>query len=46
MLSFKEKLSNTLIDRLCPIGEKAMDLIENQEEFLLEIADKGAKEAN
>lgn len=27
MFSFKEKLSNCLIDRICPIGDMAMDLI-------------------
>ena len=26
MFAFKEKLSNTIIDKICPIGEKAMSL--------------------
>ena len=46
MFSFKEKLSNLIIDKLCPIGEKAMDLCENSEDLLLEIVDKGAQDAN
>ena len=31
MFAFKEKLSNKLIDRICPIGDKALDLCENHE---------------
>lgn len=46
MFSFKEKLSNLLIDRLCPIGEKALDLCQNNEDMLLDVVDQGAKEAN
>ena len=29
MFAFKEKLSNKLIDKVCPIGERAMDLCAN-----------------
>ena len=46
MFQFKEKLSNKLIDKLCPIGERAMELCENQEDYLLEMVDQGAKKAN
>ena len=46
MFSFKEKLSNKLIDKICPIGDKTLDLCRNQEGMLLEIVDMGAKEAN
>ena len=46
MFSFKEKLSNKLIDRICPIGDKARDLCVKNEDLLLEIVDNGAKEAN
>ena len=46
MFSFKEKVSNKLIDRVCPIGEKALNLCEKEEGLLLEIVDKGAEKAN
>lgn len=46
MFAFKEKLSTKLIDKVCPIGEKALDLCKNQEDMLLDIIDRGAKEAN
>jgi len=46
MFRFKEKLSNKLVDKICPIGEKAMDLCIKNEDMLLEIVDRGAKEAN
>lgn len=46
MFSFKEKLSNKLIDKICPIGDKTLDFCRNQEDMLLEIVDMGAKEAN
>ena len=46
MFSFKEKVSNKLIDKICPIGEKALNLCENEEERLLEIIDQGAQKAN
>ena len=46
MFAFKEKLSNKLIDRVCPIGEKAMDLCQKDEGRLLEIIDDGARKAN
>ena len=29
MASFKTKLSNKIIDKICPIGEKAMSLCAN-----------------
>jgi tryptophanyl-tRNA synthetase len=46
MFSFKEKLSNALIDKVCPIGEKALDLCANHEDMLLDVVDAGAKKAN
>jgi len=35
MFAFKEKLSNKLIDRVCPIGERAIELCEKEEDRLL-----------
>jgi hypothetical protein len=46
MFAFKEKLSNKLIDKICPIGEKALELCSTQEDFLLETLDDGAKKAD
>ena len=46
MFSFKEKVSNKLIDKVCPIGEKALNLCEKEEDRLLEIIDSGAQKAN
>ena len=31
--------------RICPIGERALDLCAKQEDYLLEVLDKGAKQA-
>ena len=45
MFAFKEKISDQLIDKLCPIGEKAMKLCSDEEDRLLEIIDQGAKKA-
>jgi hypothetical protein len=45
MFAFKEKLSNKLIDKICPMGEKALEMCENREDFLLETLDDGAKKA-
>ena len=46
MFQFKEKLSNKLIDKICPIGDKARNLCVNDEDMLLQIIDDGAKKAN
>lgn len=46
MFAFKEKLSNKLVDKICPIGDRALELCEKQEEMLLDIVDDGAKQAN
>lgn len=46
MFSFKEKLSNKLIDKICPIGDKALELCSEHEDMLLDIVDQGAKKAN
>ena len=46
MFSFKEKVSNKLIDRVCPIGEQALNLCEKEEDRLLEVIDSGANKAN
>ena len=46
MFSFKEKLSNKLIDKVCPIGERALELCSTDEDKLLEIVDAGAVKAN
>ena len=45
MFAFKEKLSDKLIDTICPIGERALDLCENKEDLLLEIVQDGSKKA-
>jgi len=39
MFTFKEKLSNKVIDKICPIGERAMKLCEDQEDYLLDMID-------
>ena len=39
MFAFKEKVSNALIDKICPIGEKALALCAQDEDFLLETLD-------
>ena len=46
MFAFKEKLSNTIIDKICPIGDRALELCEKEEDMLLDIVDQGAREAN
>jgi len=46
MFSFKEKLSNKLIDKICPIGERALKMCATEEDRLLEILDIGARKAN
>jgi len=46
MFAFKEKLSNKIIDRICPIGDRALEFSTKKEDMLLEIIDNGAKEAN
>ena len=46
MFSFKEKLSNKLIDKICPIGDRTLELCQQHEGMLLEICDMGAKKAN
>lgn len=45
MASFKTKLANKIIDKICPIGEQAMKLCAHEEDRLLEVLDQGAKEA-
>jgi len=39
MFSFKEKVSNKLIDKICPIGDKAKELCIKHEDMLLDIVD-------
>jgi len=39
MFTFKEKLSNKLIDKICPIGERALTLCEKEEDYLIEVLD-------
>lgn len=46
MFAFKEKLSNKLIDKVCPIGERALELCEKDEDLLLQIVDDGARKAS
>ena len=46
MFAFKEKLSNQIIDKVCPIGERAMNLCVKEEDRLLEILDEGASKAS
>ena len=45
MFAFKEKLSNKLIDTICPIGERALKLCETEEDYLLQVLDDGASKA-
>lgn len=45
MYSFKMKLADALIDKICPIGEKYNALLK-EEGYILETLEKGAKEAN
>jgi hypothetical protein len=45
MFTFKEKLSNKLIDKVCPMGEQALEMCTNREDFLLETLDNGAVKA-
>jgi len=45
MASFKTKLANKIIDRVCPIGDKAMTMCANHEDQLLDLLDQGAREA-
>ncbi len=45
MFAFKEKISDKLIDKICPIGEKALTMCEKEEDRLLEILDQGSKTA-
>ena len=45
MFQFKEKISDKLIDKICPIGEKALTMCEKEEDRLLEILDQGSKTA-
>lgn len=45
MLAMKMKVSEALADTIVPIGEKYQHLLE-QEDYLLEIIEKGAKAAN
>jgi tryptophanyl-tRNA synthetase len=46
MASFKTKLANKIIDRICPIGENATRMCINQEDWLLEVLDQGAQQAS
>ena len=45
MFAFKTKISDLLVDKICPIGEKALNLCEHDEDYLLEVLDKGAVRA-
>jgi len=42
MFAFKEKLTDLMIDKICPIGEQALKLCETEEDRLLDILDQGA----
>jgi len=46
MFAFKEKIADKIIDKICPIGEKALLMCEKEEDKLLEILDKGSKTAS
>lgn len=46
MFAFKEKLSDLIVDKICPIGEKALKMCETDEDVLLEILDDGARKAH
>ena len=45
MYTFKMKLADALIDKICPIGEKYHALLK-EEGYILETLEKGAKQAN
>lgn len=45
MFAFKQKLSDLLVDKVCPIGERALEISESEEDRLLEILDQGARAA-
>lgn len=45
MFAFKEKISDLLIDKVCPIGEKALKMCAKEEDMLLDIVDQGARKA-
>lgn len=45
MYSFKMKLADALIDKICPIGERVQALMQ-EEGYIMEALEKGAKEAN
>lgn len=46
MFTFKEKLSDKLVDKICPIGERALKMCATDEDKILEILDAGARKAN
>lgn len=45
MFAFKQKLTDKLVDKICPIGERALTLCEKDEDMLLDILDQGAEKA-
>jgi hypothetical protein len=42
MFSFKEKLANKIIDKICPIGDKTLELCLKNEDMLQEILYNGS----
>ena len=46
MSGFKDKLADLLIDKICPIGERALRMCETDEDRLLEVLDSGARKAD
>ena len=46
MSAFKDRLTDKLIDKICPIGERAMNMCSNEEGKLLDIIDQGARKAD
>ena len=45
MFAFKQKLADLLVDKVCPIGERALLISEQQEDRLLDILHQGARTA-
>ncbi len=46
MHSFKLKLRDKLVDKICPIGERARKLMDEDEDRVLEIIEQGRIEAS
>ena len=43
--TFKNKLSESIVEEICPIGNKIKELLKD-ESYLIEVLEKGAKKAD